>query len=91
MKYEPTSYGTCYKSESTDRDFNSFSGIWFTRNVKTTYNFSSDRSTLNITIKVSGSGGGYSGSKTYNHVYKKVNKDYFRVGRSRTPSGTIYE
>lgn len=91
MKYEYSSYGTCYKSEHTDRDFNSFSGITFTRRVKSTYIFSSDRKSLSLDITINGSGGGQSHTTTLNLKYKKVDKSYFRIGRSRTPSGTMYE
>lgn len=91
MKYESSSYGTRYIKELSERDWNSFGGFWITRNVKYTFDFSSDRNSLRVAIKVSGSGGGHSESKTFNHTYKKVDKSYFKVGRSRTPSGSLYE
>ena len=91
MKYEYTSYGTCYKSEHTDRDINTFSGITIIRRVKSTYIFSPDRNSLSLDITINGTGGGQSQTTTLNLKYKKVDKSYFRVGRSRTPSGTMYE
>lgn len=50
-----------------------------------TYIFSADRSTLKFVYRFSGE------SHDHIYVYKRVNKSDFKVGRSRTPSGTIYE
>lgn len=53
-----------------------------------TYQFSSDRNTLTTIFNRRTSRGG--SSKSIN-VSKRVDKSYFKVGRSRTPSGTMYE
>lgn len=52
-----------------------------TRFLSYTYRFSSDRNYLYV------SSNDYSGEITY----KRVDKSFFKVGRSRTPSGTMHE
>ena len=51
----------------------------------TLYNFSKDRNTLTIEYRHK------DGSHTEYTILKRVSKSYFRIGRSRTPSGTMYE
>lgn len=50
-----------------------------------TYKFSKDRKTLTEILQPSW------GGETYTRYYNKVDKSYFKVGRSRTPSNTLHE
>lgn len=51
--------------------------------IKYTLRFSSDRNYLFLSQSVDG--------KTRDWTYKRVDKSYFKSGRSRTPSGTMHE
>ena len=53
-----------------------------------TFKFSYDRETLDYTLWEQNQGG-YSFTEQY--TYRRVDKSYFKVGRSRTPSGTMHE
>lgn len=80
-KVETTDYNWKYVSSS-------YAGTVYERpNSKETYTFSSDRNTLIES--------GYSpiGFESFKHTrqYKRVDKSFFKVGRSRTPSGTMHE
>lgn len=57
------------------------------------FNFSYDRNTLNSKWHYWNTPGwGYAATwKTEKRTYKKVDKSFFKVGRSRTPSGTMHE
>lgn len=50
------------------------------------YAFTKNRDMLTLTHRVGGQL-----NKTYINTYKKVDKSFFKVGRSRTPSGTLHE
>lgn len=53
-----------------------------------TLNFSSDRKTLNMKIWSNNQGGV---SFNQERTYKQVDRSFFKVGRSRTPSSTLHE
>lgn len=92
LEYSSSSYGTCYKQEYTSRTWDSFAGITWVHNYNNTYEFSSSRSTLTLNKIVKGhmaNGTPYTDNDIL--VFKRVNKSFFKVGRSRTPSGTLYE
>ena len=55
-----------------------------------TFNFSSDRNQMYLTY-VSHDAVSTSEPSTYNLKYKRVDKSFFKVGRSRTPSNTLHE
>ena len=81
-EYVSSSLGTCYKSQGST---NIPGGItWYS---KYTALFSSDRNTLTFTDETTAP----AGKTTKITILRKVDKSYFKVGRSRTPSGTIYE
>lgn len=90
LEYSYSSYGTCYKSFSTSSDFYPNIGR-ITRKHWDTYEFSSDRSSLTRNSRVTGTNGFNTQTGDTKRIYKKVDKSYFKVGRSRTPSGTLYE
>ena len=77
-KIETTEYKYKYVSTST-------SGVTYKLLDDMKYIFSKDRNTLKVVYIFS------DGSHPTTTVYKRVNKSDFKVGRSRTPSGTIYE
>ena len=72
------------KVETTDykMKYNSSSSGVAYKDGSITYVFSRDRSTVKRIP---------SGEHPTIRVYKRVEKSYFKVGRSRTPSGTMYE
>lgn len=92
-KVETTEYDLNYSSKIFRNDIPN----WLTpyvpsngtvyENSEKTYYFSSDRESLFefCTFNMN--------SETYEYLleYKRVDKSFFRVGRSRTPSGTLYE
>lgn len=81
-EYIPSSSDVCYSGKST---VDIPGGItWYTT---TTLRFSSDRSTLTLKTEIKAPAG--KSSKTT--ILRRVDKSYFKVGRSRTPSGTMYE
>lgn len=72
------------KVETTDyriRYNSSSPGVSY-KDGSVTYEFSRDRNTLKRIP---------SGEHPRIRVYKRVEKSYFKVGRSRTPSGTLYD
>lgn len=76
------------KIETTDYEWefisSSYSGtIYRYPRSNTTYLFSSNRYNLTATW--------YSGDCKCQKTYKKVDKSFFKVGRSRTPSDTLHE
>ena len=91
LEYTYSSSGTCYTSSSTDTKYDSFVGKTTVKH-NNKYAFSSDRNTLTKTWEYTYSNA-YGAKKTHEHiyVYKRVDKSFFKVGRSRTPSGTLYE
>lgn len=57
-----------------------------------TYSFSSDRKTCTENVAGVWKNSFNNAHKfSFDRKYKRVNKNYFKVGRSRTPSGTMYE
>lgn len=96
-KVETTEYDLRYISGNTYRYKKSNSEEY------DDYTFSYDRSTLTKivhyqTIVTPGiPGGGFNYSKSYKewrenkYTYKRVEKSFFKIGRSRTPSSTMYE
>lgn len=84
------SYGNCYKCFSTSSDYYPQTGR-ITRKHWDTYDFSSDRNTLTYTSKVTGTNGFHTETSETKTVLKRVDKSFFKLGRSRTPSGTMYE
>ena len=77
-KVETTEYGLKYESSTSNT-------VYTTTNYTPikSYSFSNDRSSLIIS---------YGNEESYDkHYYKKVDKSFFKVGRSRTPSGTMHE
>ena len=71
-----TSYKTVYQSLSPYGGSDTY-----------TYIFSRDRNSLTIIYESS-----FMGSKSHvETTYKKVDKSFFKVGRSRTPSGSMHE
>ena len=77
-KIETTEYWVKYVSSSS-------SGTKYTLGTLNTCIFSSDRNTLKHVLEFS------DGSHPTTMVYKRVDKSFFKVGRSRTPSGTLYD
>ena len=77
-KIETTEYDIKYVSSSS-------SGTKYERGY-ITYTFSNDRSTMRRVRNF-----GEKDSRDEIWDYKRVDKSYFRIGRSRTPSGTLYE
>lgn len=81
-KIETTEYDIKYVSNSSSKTtYKKDGGTTYT---SYTYTFSSDRQTLKC-----------ANSQNPEHlaitVYKKVDKSFFKVGRSRTPSSTLHE
>lgn len=65
-------------------------------NAYINFNFSSDRNTLDFSYHYWYTDplsrlNGYYGWKDEEKTYKRVDKSFFKVGRSRTPSGTLHE
>ena len=83
LEFTSSSYGTSYKSYQS----NSMLGnqIW------NTFDFSSDRQTLTLNRKAHWYKAARPFTQETKYVLKRVDKSYFRVGRSRNPSGTMYE
>ena len=79
---ETTEYKIKYVSSSSSET------KYYYHDYRITYIFSKDRSCLRSVQKWDDSRGDYDESV---RVYKRINKSYFKVGRSRTPSGTMYE
>lgn len=96
-KVETTEYDLKYTSSNTYRYKKSGSEEY------DDYQFSYDRNTLTkivhyqVIITPGVPGGGFNYSKSYKewrenkYIYKKVEKSYFKIGRSRTSSNTMYE
>ena len=76
-KVETTEYNLRYEPSS--------SGVTYKLNDHEKFTFSSDRNTLKEVWTYS------DGTHPRTWVYKRVNKSYFKIGRSRTPSGKMYE
>ena len=77
-KVETTDYTLRYEPSST-------SGVTYKKNDSESFIFSSDRNTLRELWTFT------DGSHPCSWVYKRVDKSYFKVGRSRNPRGTMYE
>lgn len=94
MEYKSSSYKTVYELEYTSRvmDTGLMPGhVWVTH-YNDTFEFSSDRNTLILDrIRKGHMANGTPTTHNDKLIFKKVDKSFFRVGRSRTPSGTIYE
>lgn len=94
MEYKSSSYKTVYEMEHTSRvmDPGLMPGhVWVTH-YNDTFEFSSDRNTLTLNrIRKGHMANGTPTTDTDRLVFKKVDKSYFKVGRSRTPSGTLHE
>jgi len=58
-----------------------------------TFDFSNNREVLSLsrTVSLGNYGTGFNSSNTEQEKYKKVDKSFFKVGRSRTPSSTLHE
>ena len=87
-------YDVSYISENTYKK----EGKWESNNIlgyrhgtfSWTFNFSSDRNQMYLTY-VDHDVVSTSEPSTYHLKYKRVDKSFFRVGRSRTPSSTLHE
>ena len=93
MEYKSSSYKTIYVLEHTTHimDIGGTGHVWVTEYFDT-FEFSSDRNTLSLNrISKGHAANGTPYTDNDKLVFKKVDKSYFRVGRSRTPSGTMYE
>ena len=89
MEYKYSSSGTCY----VRHDSWTFDGPVGPRfcNATYTYTFSNDRNSL--TLKDVTESGGPAGPYNETRIYKlkKIDRSTIKVGRSRTPNGTMYE
>lgn len=58
-----------------------------------TFDFLNNREVLSLsrTVSLGNYGTGFNSSNTKQEKYKKVDKSFFKVGRSRTPSNTLHE
>ena len=86
MQNSPSYYEDKVENTSYDWEFvsSSYDGTVYKKpNSSSTYKFSSDRNVLTITW--------YSGESKCQRIHKKVDKSFFKIGRSRTPSGTMHE
>lgn len=79
-KIESTEYNVMFVSSSSSETVYKYK----TKYMNCTYTFSTDRNTLKM-VRTS------TDSHPHIWVYKRVNKSFFRVGRSRTPSRSLYE
>lgn len=77
-KVETTEYTLRYEPSST-------LGVTYKKNDTERFIFSSDKNSLRELWTYT------DGSHPRSWVYKRVDKSYFKIGRYRTPSGTIYE
>lgn len=97
-KVENTEYkieyvsGTTYKGNTyveyfAPNGYQAWFGEYFT------FDFSNNREILSLsrTVSLGNYGTGFNSSNTKQETYKKVDKSFFRVGRSRTPSGAMHE
>lgn len=80
-----TSSGITYKMKDKYYDATLYLGAC---TEITKFEFSSNRDILYFVTEYKKANGK---TEIYKHLYKRVDKSYFKVGRSRTPSGTIYE
>lgn len=76
-KIETTEYNVNFISSSSLGTVYKYSNF--------TYTFSADRNTLKNVVSFS------DGSHPTTTVFKRVDKSFFKVGRSRTPSSTLHE
>lgn len=90
LEYSYSSYGTCYKCNWTSSGYYSQTGN-ITRKHLDTYDFSPDRNTLTYKSKVTGTNGIHTETSEHKYILKRVDRSFFKLGRSRTPSGTMYE
>lgn len=97
LKYIPSSYHTVYQVEMSNSFYSPTVGSTTVTNSTFRYEFSTDRETMYDKSCIVNT---YHYpfepyKKTYktepNKTYKRVDKSFFRVGRSRTPSGTMHE
>lgn len=92
VNYAPSSYRTSYKYEKTTRNWDSIAGITWVATFSNTLEFASDRNSFTLTtITNTHDAAGRPISYSDKYEYKRVDKSYFKVGRSRTPSGTLHE
>ena len=77
---ETTDYKIKYVSSSSETKY-------YYHDYRITYIFSRDRSSLRSVQKWDDTPSGQESVR----VYKRINKSYFKIGRSRTPSGSLYE
>ena len=80
-----TSSGITYKMKDKYHDANLYLGAYTTVRK---FVFSSNRSILYYIIENKETNGK---TEINRYLYKRVDKSYFKSGRSRTPSGTMYE
>ena len=99
-KTENTDYNLCYASSGTGTTYTGSFSFEYSAPMGTVYatyeevfNFSSKRENLEHkeTRKALQSANFSESKATETNLYKKVDKSFFKVGRSRTPSGTMHE
>lgn len=90
MEYSSSYTGVCYVWNDV---WTFYTPAWGNRTVNqtNTYIFSRDRESLTLEDKRKSYGPTGNGNSTTKYILRKVDKSYFKVGRSRTPSGTMYE
>lgn len=90
MEYTSSYSGVCYVWNDV---WTFYTPAWGNRTVyqTNTYIFSRDRNSLTLEDKRKSSGPTGNGNDVTKYEMKKVDKSYFKVGRSRNPSGTMYE
>jgi len=90
LSYKYSAGGTTYQSKPYIYDvYQSHRGISLKFKSIYEYQFTSDRNTL-YSIQINDCLSDKTSSKS-KRMLKRVNKSFFKVGRSRTPSGTMYE
>ena len=97
LEYTHSSYYTVYQGEKSNSSYSPTVGSTTVTNSTFRYEFSTDRETMYDKSYVVNT---YyypfePYKKTYkteqNKTYKRVDKSFFKVGRSRTPSSTMHE
>lgn len=88
---ESSTSRTTYVSPSYYLYENDITGRNYKFEYQYSYEFSKDREFIFVNCISKDVLNSNSTAKTWNETYKRVDKSFFRVGRSRTPSGTMHE
>ena len=88
--YDSSKQAYCIEFKNTIGQ-NLFTGAPHIVNYDYQFTFSSDREFCYLNCKTRDNVGGPGFNGSSKKVFKKVSKSYFKSGRSRTPSGSLYE